>query len=121
MTCGPAKEALEVTQQERKGKLKEREENGSAVEPRKKKKTRQNEEEELTSQQKSREKNRKKPFKEKPHMIRDDGACGRQEVERRLLALSASTPHTRPLVSPDSQQLWFDQVSDTPGSAVAVD
>ena len=32
-----------------------------------------------------------------------------EEVERQLLKISA-TPHTRLLVSPDSEQLWFDQV-----------
>lgn len=33
----------------------------------------------------------------------------KEEVERQLLKISA-TPHTRLLVSPDSEQLWFDQV-----------
>ena len=34
---------------------------------------------------------------------------GREEVERQLLYLSA-TPHTKLMVSPDAEQLWFDQV-----------
>ena len=38
------------------------------------------------------------------------GVGERAEVERQLLSLSVST-HTRLLVSPDSEQPWFDQVS----------
>ena len=38
------------------------------------------------------------------------GVGERAEVERQLLSLSAST-HTRLLVSPNSEQPWFDQVS----------
>ena len=34
----------------------------------------------------------------------------KEEVEKQLLSLSVS-PQTKLLVSPDSQQLWFDQVS----------
>lgn len=37
----------------------------------------------------------------------------KEEVERQLLKISA-TPHTRLLVSPDSEQLWFDQVHSLP-------
>lgn len=37
----------------------------------------------------------------------------KEEVERQLLKISA-TPHTKLLVSPDNEQVWFDQVRSFP-------
>lgn len=37
----------------------------------------------------------------------------KEEIEKQLMNISV-TPHTRLLVSPDSEQLWFDQVCPYP-------
>ena len=58
---------------------------------------------------------KKKKFKKKSEVsgVVEDGEQGSEsvmEVERQLLSISASLPHTRLLVSPDAEQPWFDQV-----------
>ena len=45
------------------------------------------------------------------------GSREREKVERQLLSLSATTPHTKLLVSLDTEQLWFSQVCVTLSSA----
>ena len=73
---------------------------------------------ESVASQKSLEKRtslKKKKIKSKSEVsgVAEDGEQGSEsvmEVERQLLRISASLPHTRLLVSPDAEQLWFDQV-----------
>ena len=93
----------------------------AAAESKKNKKTKQREKEGTKStiierrQQQQKKKGKKSAVKSTAFKATNDekteeGESEKEEVERQLLGLSAASPHTRLLVSPDAERLWFDQV-----------
>lgn len=55
------------------------------------------------------------PLADKKRVKKKSGEqeLSKEEVERQLLKISA-TPHSKLLVSPDNEQVWFDQVRSSP-------
>ena len=76
--------------------------------------TKRQQEPQITAEPKNKKEKKKSKNKKMSKLTDGEGGPGRpsekKEVEKRLLCLSISPQTTKLLVSPDSQETWFEQV-----------